>query len=268
MILDYNEYVTQSEQYGLNTGPKRSDEKSLFFHKREFCVFCNKRTEKVYSDPGVDTDTLPGVGWHKINGVFTCSCGWWEHTFYGYLDGENQGFKDWAFEIDSAILRKYNIDSNELPIQSLREYLVKKADDIYQIHNSKMEELVASVLGEHFTCEAHVVGKSHDGGVDLILVESDCPIIVQVKRRKRRGKVEPVRLIRELIGATLLKGSKECVFVTTADHFSNEAIKARNMALEKNIVRRFDLIDINKFINLLQLNKVNNTPPWKTLIER
>jgi hypothetical protein len=49
-----------------------------------------------------------------------------------------------------------------------------------------MEELVASVLPEHFACTAHVVGKTNDGGVDLILIDADEPIIVQVKRRTKR----------------------------------------------------------------------------------
>jgi len=267
-ILDYREHVSQHEGYGLNSGPRKPDNESLFFHKREFCVFCNKKTKEIYSNPRVDTKTISGVAWHKINTVFTCSCGWWEHTFYGYLEGEQEGFKDWAFEVDSAILQRYKIDSNEVPIQSLREYLIKKAEDIYRIHHKKMEELVASVLGEHFDCKAHIVGKTNDGGVDLILVESDDPIIVQVKRRMKKGKVEPVSQIRELIGATLLKESRKCIFVTTADHFSREAIKTKNMALKKNIVRSFDLIDFNKFISFLQLNKKDSVSPWKKLTER
>ncbi len=268
MILDYNDYVSQTEEYGLNTGSRKADDESLFFFKREFCVFCNRKTERIYNDPRVDIKTIPGVAWHKINSVFSCSCGWWEHTLYGYLEGEHQGFKDWAFEVDSAILRRFNIDSNKMPIQSLRKYLASKSEHIYHIHHKKMEELVASVLSEHYACEAHVVGKTNDGGVDLILIESDEPIIVQVKRRTKEGKVEPASQIRELIGATLLQDSRQCAFVTTADHFSKQAVKTRNIALKKNLVSRFDLIDLNKFIDLLKLNRKNIIVPWKKLIER
>jgi restriction system protein len=268
MILDYSQYISQNEEYGMNTGPKKADNESLFFHKREFCVFCNRKTERIYDDPRVDTETIHGVAWHNINSVFSCSCGWWEHTFYGYLEGEREGFKDWAFEVDSAILRQFNIDSNKIPIQSLRQYLAGKLEDIYHIHHKKMEELVASVLSEHYACEAHVVGKSHDGGVDLILIESDQPIVVQVKRRTKESKVEAANQIRELIGATLLQDSRQCIFVTTADHFSSQAVETRNMALKKNLVHRFDLIDLNKFVDLLQLHKKSSVVPWKKLIER
>lgn len=268
MILDYHDYSSQSEEYGMNTGPRKQDDESLFFHKREFCVFCNKKTTETYSNSRLDLKTIPGVCWHKINTVSTCSCGWWEHTFYGYLEGEQVGFKDWAFERDSAILRRFDIASNEVPIQSLRKYLVKKSDSIYNIHHAKMEELVASVLSEHYSCEAHLVGKSNDGGVDVILVESDNPIIVQVKRRTQKGKVEPVSQIRELIGATLLQGSRDCIFVTSADHFSKEAVSSKKLAIKKNIVSRFDLIDFNKFADLLKLYNKDNIAPWGNLITR
>ena len=45
--------------------------------------------------------------------------------------------------------------------------------------------------------EARLVGKTNDGGVDLILLESDAPILVQVKRRKRAEKTEGVVVIRD-----------------------------------------------------------------------
>lgn len=36
-----------------------------------------------------------------------------------------------------------------------------------------MEELVASIFRDHYDCEVQVVGKSNDGGVDLILINFD-----------------------------------------------------------------------------------------------
>lgn len=268
MILDYSKHISQRESYGLNSGPRKAEDESLFFHKREYCVLCKKITKQVYNNTRIDTKAIPGVAWHKINSVFTCGCGWWEHTFYGYLEGENHGFKDWAFEIDSAILRKYNIDSNEVPINVLSQHLVKRYDDIYHINHKKMEELVASVLSEHFTCKAHIVGKTNDGGVDLILIEANEPIIVQVKRRTKGGKVESVSQIRELIGTTLLKDSSRCIFVTTADHFSRQAIKTKNQALKKKLVTRFDFIDYHKFSEILKLYKKADEDHWQGLIER
>lgn len=42
-----------------------------------------------------------------------------------------------------------------------------------------MEELVGSVFSSFYNCEAKIVGKSSDGGVDVILVDSDHPTMVQ-----------------------------------------------------------------------------------------
>lgn len=83
-----------------------------------------------------------------------------------------------------------------------------------------MEKLVASIFRKHFLCEMKEVGKSHDGGIDLIMIESENPTIIQVKGRKTSSRTESVKEIRDLLGATLPPGSSNCIFVTTADHFS------------------------------------------------
>ena len=150
----------------------------------------------------------------------------------------------------------------------MKNYLAKNYDDIYKIHHKKMEELVADLLCEHFHCKAHLVGQANDGGADVILIEADEPIIIQVKRRTRNGKFESASQIRELIGATLLKDSSQCIFVTTADHFSRQAIVARDDALRKNIVKRFDLIDYHKLADILMLYSLNNNTLWHHLINR
>ncbi|MDM8161479.1 restriction endonuclease [Labilibaculum sp. K2S] len=102
------------------------------------------------------------------------------------MEGESWGFKDWQLDINSAILRSFEISSNEVPILSLRTYLTQQNEKIFEIHHRKMEELVASVFREYFACEVKIVGKSCDGGIDLILIMSDNPILVQVKRRKTK----------------------------------------------------------------------------------
>lgn len=87
----------------------------------------------------------------------------------------------------------------------------------------------------------------------MILINSDEPIIVQVKRRMDRRKTETVREIRDLIGATLLADSRKCIFVTTSDHFSKSAINARDCSLTKSIVDSFELYD---FISLIEAAKL------------
>ncbi|WP_309137796.1 restriction endonuclease [Paenibacillus peoriae] len=137
----------------------------------------------------------------------------------------------------------------------LSEYINKNPDKVYEIHHRKMEELVGAVFGEHYSCEVHHVGRAVDGGKDLILVESDKTIIVQVKRRTMAGKTEGASSVRELIATTLLTVSRDCIFVTTADHFSKQAISEKDTALTKSIIDSYELFDRDKFLGVLDLVK-------------
>lgn len=266
MILDYTTYLTETGGYGLNT---RTHNRDLFFHEWEKCKYCDNKIETVFSKGLVDIKTLPEVNWHKSETVIKCEgCGWWQHKFHSYLEGEQSfGFKDWQLEVDNAILRTFKINSNKIPVLSLRNYLTSKNDKIFNIHHKKMEELVASVLKEHFDCDVDIVGKSSDGGIDLILVNSDNPIMVQVKRRICKDKTESVKEVRDLLGATLLKNGRNCAFVTTADHFSKEAKEASRNAIAKNIVDTFELYDYKRFFDIMNSLKKTKSFEFKHLLK-
>lgn len=266
MILDYSNYLTQSGGYGMNT---QQSNRELFFDKRGFCQFCKENTQKVHHHSEVDTSTLPKLDWHKVEEVWECElCGWWEYLFYSYMEGEQSwGMKDWELSINSATLKKFDIGSNSIPIDTLQKYIQNNNDEIFQIHHKKMEELVGSVFKNHYNCDVHHVGKSSDGGRDLILIESDKPTIVQIKRRTTKDKTESVKEIRDLLGATLLSDSRNSIFVTTANHFSKQAIEAADTAVTKKIVDSFQLYDFDKFMNVLNLQKMNDTKIWSSMIK-
>lgn len=266
LILDYSNYISEIGSYGLNSP---TNNKNLFFREWEFCKYCNTRIETTFNKGLVDIKTLPGANWHKSEHVRECkNCGWWQHSFHSYLEGESAwGFKDWQLDINSAILKKFETNSKLVPIEILRSYVQNNKDEIFNIHHKKMEELVASIFREHYNCEVEVVGKSNDGGVDLIVVNSDYPIMVQVKRRRSKNKTEPVKEIRDLLGATLLKGSRNCAFVTTANHFSSEAKKSTKIAIEKSIVDSFELFDYHRFFEMLNLYKKSEGLNYEHLLE-
>jgi restriction system protein len=267
MILDYSQFIKHYGSYGLNSS--RENNRELFFEKRGFCSFCKCSIEAVHANSLVDISTLEGAEWHKAENVWECEkCGWWEYYFYSYINGEEDwGLKDWELTVNSAILREFEIGSSSIPIEILRDYVSKNEDDIFHIHHKKMEELVASIFRNHYDCEVKVVGKSNDGGVDLILINSDEPTIVQVKRRMNRRKTESVKEIRDLIGATLLADSRKCIFVTTSDHFSESAIKSRNYALTKSIVDSFELYDFSSFMSILNLYKTDQERQWLRMLK-
>ncbi|PXY01864.1 hypothetical protein DF185_04225 [Marinifilum breve] len=265
MIADYTSYITERGAYGMNS---RSDNKELFFNEWTKCKYCHNELENIHNRGLVDFKTIEGVNWHKSEGVIRCTkCGWWQHTFHSYLEGEQEGFKDWQLDVNSATLRRFDVSSNEVPILSLRAYLTQQNDKVFEIHHRKMEELVASVFKDHFSCEVKLVGKTNDGGIDLILVNSDTPTLIQVKRRKTKNKTESVKEIRDLLGATVLKGAKNCAFVTTADHFSPKAIDAAKRAITNNIVDTFELFDHNRFFDILNSLGTPNRFEFERLIQ-
>ena len=130
-----------------------------------------------------------------------------------------------------------------------------------------MEELVASVFKDIMDCKVLLVGKSHDGGKDLILLDGDRQTFVQVKRRTQPDKVEAVSSIRNLIGASIIGDANACIFVTTADHFSKDAQVAAQKVVEKKVFDSFELIDYRKFVDMLNLQKENYPKEWEQLLK-
>ncbi|WP_312649318.1 restriction endonuclease [Aminipila sp.] len=261
IILSYSEFSKDTTSYGINSGNKRNE---IFYEKIGWCPFCNRQAmQQVSMSENYKTNFGPMR--ELIEQVWQCTCGWWQIYYYSHLD-DGDSWKDWEIYVYNAQLKKFNIGARQVPIKILRDYLESHYDRICDINDKKMEELVAAVFREHYSCEVIEVGKSHDGGVDLLLVNSDCPTIIQVKRRRTSAKTESVKEIRDLLGATMLFGSSKCIFVTTADHFSPDAINSRNIAISKKIVDSFELYDYNSFFDLVQLHKNETIAPWVQLL--
>ncbi|PFO75678.1 hypothetical protein COJ86_03850 [Bacillus cereus] len=267
MILNYDEYITHEGNYGKNSSSSKLDK--VFFQKRGYCPFCQISIDVVHNKGNLDISSLPGGAIHLSETVWECdNCGWWERFHQSYIDAEESwDMKDWENKVNSAILKKFDVDSKEVPIDILSDYIFKNPEKIYGIHHNKMEELVGSVFKEHYNCEVHHVGMSGDGGKDLILIESDKSIVVQVKRRQSRHKTETASCVRDLIGATLLNGSRDCIFVSTADHFSKQSIKHKEDALAMKIIDSFELFDIDKFMSVLNLYTSEREKLWRKLVE-
>lgn len=261
-ILDYSDYSIFKTQYGMSTFNSKIEN---FYGEIGWCPFCSEYANKVYDKS--DSFTYDFGPWREIcESVWQCNCGWWQVYFYSYME-EKDMYKDWDKSVYSSQLKKFNVGDKDIPINTLRSYLEKHEDKIFEINDTKMEELVASIFREHFLCDVKEVGKSHDGGIDLIMVESNNPIIIQVKRRKSPKRTESVKEIRDLLGATLLSESKKCIFVTTADHFSPDAVNSRNEAINKNIVESFELYDYRSFLDMLMLHRIDASDAWKKLLQ-
>lgn len=229
----------------------------LFFGLRGFCPFCREIIPMIYDTPRS----------YLVN-VWSCvKCGWWEVRLEEteYYDTPHDSMTTEILR--HAIVRKFSADAIDLPISVLTAELAKHPDTLYDIHPRKMEEMVKHVFESFFNCDVKHCGQSHDQGIDLILVQSNSPVLVQVKRRQRPGFVEPVSCIREFLGAIFLQGQKNAIYVTTASHFSSASKASARTALEKKLVNRLDLVDMTRFLEMLAVAKTTDQEPWRKHID-
>ena len=206
---------------------------------RESCPFCQTKLIRRYEEFGVDDYYKEEFTWES----WAClACGWWwegtlpEHSF-------SRG-------VTKAAILKVSSAPESL-VQGIDE-VRKNSAKLFEMHPTKFELFVGDILSEFYKCEVVHCGKSHDGGMDLMLLDSDDGYTaVQVKRRANPKSVESVSLVREFRGALLLAGQDRGVIVTTAHHFSKEAEKASTPAPEHLVPQTIDLIDCRKLLEIM-----------------
>ncbi|MCP4371664.1 MAG: restriction endonuclease [Deltaproteobacteria bacterium] len=86
-----------------------------------------------------------------------------------------------------------------------------------------VEKLIGEILCQYFQCDVRHVGRSHDRGIDLVMVKSDHDIAVQIKHRMKSDRVEGVALVRDFVGAMVGERYSEGIYITTAKDFSTPA---------------------------------------------
>jgi HJR/Mrr/RecB family endonuclease len=203
--------------------------------------------------------------------VRTCNnCGYWEM--------EEILKNDWTIEhppVEStqcdevsrsihrrSVIKHFAVSGIDVPIRSLSKYILRNPDEIQHIHPNKMEELVGHVFRETMDCEVSHLGGPNDGGIDLLLIQSDKTFAIQVKRRASRSTAEPVSSIREFLGALILTQQRNGVFVTSAPRFSGPAKSAAKIAVELGSVDFLQLTDSSGVLNMLA-GAGSKEMPWQ-----
>lgn len=264
MILDYS-YIKEKELiYGLACIEPSKINGTLYNTRFGWCPYDNKPIELVFD--GYDPVDSPHGGGERLK-IWACnSCGYWQSdrisTWWNdlaTLEGQHRTQKH-------SILRFFSIDSLDVPILALREYLNLNQSSIYKIATKKMELLVQSVFSDFFHCIVHHCGQSHDGGIDLYFIESDKPAFVQVKRRETPNKTESVSAIRDFLGAMMLKKAQKGYFVSTAEKYSLEAQNAAQKSEELGLIESYNLINCKRFFEILEIVHKDKVLPWEKYI--
>jgi hypothetical protein len=231
-----------------------------FYGALTWCPNCERSTEinttreTSYLTDGDD----PCLNRFYQDEIFTCkTCGWWSSSSSESTGSDSvDSWIEWK-TIKYSILKAFSASDKDLPIDTLQSALVNRPGLLYFIHDKKFEELVAAIMEDFYPgCEVTICGRSGDRGIDLIVINSNTPIAIQVRRRRSSGKVETVYPIREFLGASLLQDYREIIYVTSGK-FSRGAVTTAKEAVARQLVDRFELVDANRLRSMLNLAITN-----------
>ena len=123
-----------------------------------------------------------------------------------------------------------------------------------------MEKLAQDVLSDFFKCEVAHIGRSGDGGIDLLMLSGDKEYAVQVKRRLNSGHVEQVNPIREFLGVLKLRAKTRGMFITTGQDFTRGCYTEAQLAKDMELVSEFELYNRDRFMSLLKASDTKSNP--------
>jgi len=219
------------------------------------CKYCKTATIRSF-----DAEHDAQRGWRRStvgpNNNYDCLaqiavcpiCGWWNFAAVCALAGSSHGDVGCARE---AILKRFDIARSDTPIADTRAYLIARFGERFNVNPRLLEEVVASVFRDH-GYKAEVTAYSGDGGIDVVLRDTDGKSIgVQVKRH---GNSVQVSYIRELMGALVLGGHTKGIFVTTSK-FQSGATKVAAASASRGYP--IELIDAERFFDALKIAKLN-----------
>lgn len=201
----------------------------------EACLYCGIPYENIQDEEEV------------VDYRWTSTCLMCGHWLVGQSGGTCYHITD---ALDSAILRRLDIDDPEVLLAELGSHLRVHFADIYQLSYLRFEQLVADVFkqqGYRVRCTA----RSHDGGYDLILLErnTDDVTIVECKRYSDHRPIT-VGITREVMGVQLVEGFRRAKIVTTS-RFTRSSQRLAQKLNSGSSQFALDLVDAEEFSRAL-----------------
>ena len=148
-------------------------------------------------------------------------------------------------------LRDLNLNDISIPVCELRNYLLAKYGDRFQIHPKKYEDIVGSVFSD-FGFRVRVTSYSGDDGIDVFIFDGDNDAIVGIQVKRQQGKVTAEQ-IRSFVGALVLIGLTTGIYITTSS-YQIGAERTASAAQNKPGVA-VSLIDATRFYDALKITR-------------
>lgn len=276
MILNFSDYVIDNQTVSKVTDIRYPSFQGYY---EEIAAPLNYEIFNQVGDicPFCKVETLPGYfDYHgnelayQIMAVECPNCGWWQvtHDIHNIELDNTEDHHITRSIVYNSILKAFKEDDLNLPMNVLIEEYQKRPEILYEIHSTKMELLTKDILKDFFDSEVHHVGKTADGGIDLLLLDKENPILIQVKRRTKKESVESISTVRDLLGAMFIKNSQKGMIVSTANHFSKTALKTGKELVDNGKLISFDMINFKEFCSMLNLVRGKKKAAWHDLAQK
>lgn len=171
-------------------------------------------------------------------------CNWWYIQKNITLDNDETDVITYGLSTYEGVICRFDETPWIKAMRHIEEELAEYHKSLASLKPKEIERLIGEIFCQYHECDVLHVGRSHDKGIDLILVQGDTNIAVQVKHRTRLNKKEGVSPVREFVGALVAEGFTKGLFVSTAVNFSQYAREYVEQ-VNRNFVP-LNLIDINE----------------------
>jgi len=261
-------YVSETGDLFINRRPvvKYSERDTILgwihrdFYGISMCPFCNSSVIRAeHFDEEVD-DWLYSAEYAFV--VECQNCGFWQ----SYWSGVQESPRDDEWEGHISKLSEFPEDIPEGCLQEYAQYLKTHPNYWNEIEPLSLERLIADIFRANYeNSEVIHLGQPNDGGVDVLFIDSvKKRWLIQVKRRGSPNTTEGVSTLRNLLGALVLRSTRYGIVVSTADHFSYWAFKAKEKA--RTLGYTVELVDRGKLKRLIEPLLPNRQ--WVRLIEK
>lgn len=187
-------------------------------------------------------------------------CRFWQARFYS--DPLRDCIPPPDFHAYISKLREFKGDLPEGCSEELALYIRRHPNFLHSCDPKGFEKFVADVFRANYTnAEVLHVGKPHDGGVDVLLIDTEKEDwLIQVKRRKSQNRSEGVNTIRNVLGAMIENRTHNSIIISTAKQFSRYAIQTASAAKVKPYCMTIKLVDKGVFNKML--DPILPDRPW------
>lgn len=266
-MAQYNRDLEDNEIYRcyVDELQRRPEPNGTIFQSRT-CPYCTQMLEVWEGIDDIDDDDTD-VDMDNLWSVRLEICNYCSHwVFQRVTDYTYPRDGGWGARFDgcSSVLGEF---SETMPPECSSELAValRRQPSIYHsISPTNFERFVADVFRANYShTDVFHVGRSADDGIDVVFVAAEEERwLIQVKRRESPFASEGVATIRSLLGTMVVNDALKGVVVSTADHFTANAIETANRAAARGY--EIDLVDRGKLDKML--DRMLPTRGWDAAI--